>query len=297
MKRIIPFFWFENQAEEAARFYAGLFKSSSVGSITRYSKSASEASGIPEGTVMSAEFKLCGQDFVALNGGPHLKFSPAVSMTVFCETEAEIDSLWSALTAGGQVLMGLGKYPFSEKFGFLQDRYGVSWQLNLVRQKQRIVPSLLFVESSMGQAEAAMKTYAELFKDARVLMAQHYGEGEVAPKGALKYGHFSLGGYEFIAMDGAGKHDFTFTGGISFMIECEGQAELDHFWNAFAKGGQELPCGWIVDRFGITWQVVPSNLQDLIGGSDPVKAERAMGAMMQMKKLDIRTLERARDGV
>ena len=120
MQKITPFLWFNNEAEEAAKFYTSTFKNSRIGKIARYDDAASKASGRPAGSVMTVAFKLNGQDFVALNGGPHFKFTEAISLVVNCDTQAELDRYWKKLTSGG------GK---SVQCGWLKDKYGLSWQI------------------------------------------------------------------------------------------------------------------------------------------------------------------------
>ena len=160
MQKISPFLWFGEQAEEAANFYVSLFNNSKIKEITHYGPEVAEASGRPEGSVLTISFELDGQDFVALNGGPHYQLTPA----------------------------------------------------------------------------------------------------------------------------------------ISFSIDCRDQAEVDHFWNALADGGEEMPCGWVTDKFGVTWQVVPSGLVAMLNDPDPVKAMRVTEAMFQMKRLDIDVLRKAYEG-
>lgn len=126
MQKITPNLWFDDQAEEAAQFYTSLFKESEVGQVTRYDNAAAKASGRPEGSAVTVAFQLAGQDFVALNGGPHFKFTPAVSFFITLRTEAEVDALWEELLAGAGVLMPLQRYDWSEKYGWLMDRYGLS---------------------------------------------------------------------------------------------------------------------------------------------------------------------------
>jgi predicted 3-demethylubiquinone-9 3-methyltransferase (glyoxalase superfamily) len=119
MQKITPFLWFDDKAEEAAHFYVSIFKNARVGAITRYSKETSNASGRPTGSIMTVAFQLDGQEFIALNGGPHFQFNEAVSFVVNCETQAEIDELWKKLSSGGQ----------ESQCGWLKDKYGVSWQI------------------------------------------------------------------------------------------------------------------------------------------------------------------------
>lgn len=121
MQKITPFLWFDNKAEEAVNFYVSIFKNSSIGTVTRYSEAAAAASGQPAGSVMTMAFKLNGQDFVALNGGPHFKFSEAVSFIVNCDSQKEINHFWDKLSAGGPVE--------AQQCGWLKDRYGLSWQV------------------------------------------------------------------------------------------------------------------------------------------------------------------------
>lgn len=119
MQKIVPHLWFNDQAEEAVKFYTSIFKNSKIGTIAHYGESGAHVSGMPKGSVMTIDFKLEGQDFIALNGGPHFKFSPAISLLVNCETQEEIDALWSQLSA----------LPQAEQCGWLQDKYGLSWQI------------------------------------------------------------------------------------------------------------------------------------------------------------------------
>jgi predicted 3-demethylubiquinone-9 3-methyltransferase (glyoxalase superfamily) len=119
LQKITPFLWFDHQAEEAVKFYTSIFKNSRIGKIARYDKAGEKAAGRPAGSVMTVEFQLEGQDFVALNGGPHFKFTEAVSFVVNCETQAEVDRFWKRLSAGGKEV----------QCGWLKDKYGLSWQI------------------------------------------------------------------------------------------------------------------------------------------------------------------------
>ncbi len=173
MQKIIPFLWFNNQAEEAARFYTSLFDGSKIGTIRRYG----DAGPGPKGTVMTLSFELQGQSFMALNGGPVFSFTPAVSFHVSCRTEKEGDALWSRLSERGTVFMELQKYPFSAKFGWVGDRYGVSWQLSL-DGKTGITPYFLFVGKQCGRAEEAMKSWTAQFPRSRIDHVLRCGPGK-----------------------------------------------------------------------------------------------------------------------
>jgi predicted 3-demethylubiquinone-9 3-methyltransferase (glyoxalase superfamily) len=284
MQKITPFLWFDDQAEEAINFYVSIFKNAKMVNANRG----------PDGKIFTATFQLEGQEFSALNGGPMFKFSPAVSFFVSCETSAEVDELWQKLSEGGTVLMPLDSYPFSEKFGWLQDKYGLSWQLNVGRSAQKITPFLMYV-GDHGQAEEAMKLYTSLFEDSRIVNIERFGEGEGGVVGAVKQGAFVLNGQQFMALDGGAGHAFTFTEANSFFVNCESQAEVDELWQKFTAEGEESMCGWLKDKFGVSWQIIPSALMEMLGDEDPEKAKRVMDAMLQMQKIDIQTLEEARD--
>lgn len=292
MKGITPCLWFNNNTEEAVGLYTSLFKNASLGRVTHYPKDAAKATKMPEGAVMTIAFTLGGQDFLALNGGPYYQHTPAISLFVHCDSAEEADGLWKGLSDGGKVLMELAKYPFSEKFGWLQDRFGVSWQINLGPSRQKIGFFLLFVKEQHGRAEEALQFYVSQFDDATIVKLDKFGSGEHEPEGTLKQGIITLCGSEFMAMDSAMNHQFAFTGAISFMVNCDTQEEIDAFWQKLPSGGgKEIQCGWIQDKFGVSWQIVPAILGKL--HDSPKKVEKVMQAVMQMGKLDIKKMEEA----
>jgi predicted 3-demethylubiquinone-9 3-methyltransferase (glyoxalase superfamily) len=249
-----------------------------------------------EGKVLTGVFELAGQRFMALDGGPAFKFTPAVSFFVNCETEKEIDQLWARLSDGGSVLMPFQQYPFSEKFGWLNDQYGLSWQLNLGARKQKITPFLLFVGEQHGKAEEAMQFYTSLFENSRIEHVAHYGAGENGEEGTVQHAVFQLNGQEFMAMDSNLEHAFTFSEATSFYVECESQDEVDYFWNKLSAVPEAEQCGWLKDQYGISWQIIPTALPELLNDPDPEKSRSVMEAMLQMKKIDIAGLEKAYAG-
>ena len=294
MQRIIPFLWFDDQAEEAVAFYTGIFNNVRTLETARYDKTSAETSGKPEGSVMTMEFELEDHHFIALNGGPIFNFTPAISFSVHCVTEGEVDELWAHLSPGGKVLMPLDKYFFSEKYGWIEDQYGVSWQINLSGGRgQKIVPSLLFVGYQAGKAEEAMNFYTSVFKQAQVGEIYRYGPGQ-APndENYINYAEFTLAGQYFTAMDSALDHQFTFTEAISLSVSCETQGEVDYYWNQLSAVPEAEQIGWLKDRFGVSWQIIPLRLNELLQDPDPEKAGKVMQAMMKMKKIDIAQLER-----
>lgn len=297
-QKIVPYLWFDNQAEEAANAYASAFSSvgqaASIGHISRYGEATEEVSGIASGAVMTVEFELAGQKFIALNGGPQFSFTPAISFFVSCETVEEVEGLWERLSPGGETLMALDSYPFSEKFGWLNDKYGVSWQIILAPSAQKITPALMFVGDQYGKAEEAMTFYTSLFEDSGIGSISHYGPEQGDQEGAVAHATFSLAGQGFIAMESSLAHNFTFTEATSLFVNCQGQEEVDRLWGQLtAGGGEESMCGWLKDKYGVSWQIVPTRLMELLSDEDAEKAERVTEAMLQMKKIEIAALEAA----
>ncbi|OGJ55534.1 hypothetical protein A3D88_04760 [Candidatus Peribacteria bacterium RIFCSPHIGHO2_02_FULL_52_16] len=300
MQKIYPCLWFDTQAEEAAQFYTSVFKNSKVGQAARYDSEGAKVSGQPEGSVMTVEFTIEGYNLTALNGGPVFRFTPAISFFVHCDTKEEVDALWEKLSKGGKVLMELEEYPYSDRYGWLQDKYGVTWQIMLVKEpmKEKIVPCLLFVGDKFGKAGEAIDLYQSVFPDSKVTMMQKAPPGEPYNNpDAVMYSSFTLCGETFTAMDGPGEHKYTFNEAISLIVNCDTQKEVDHFWNKLTSdGGEEVQCGWLKDKFGVSWQIVPTVMEKMMSDKDPAKTKRVMAAMLRMKKLDIATLKEAYHG-
>lgn len=289
MQKIIPFLWFDDQAEEAVRFYTSIFKDSKIESNTPMSE---EVPG-PKGKVSMLTFQLAGDEFMALNGGPVFTFTPATSFFVTCQTQQEIDELWKKLSEGGQVLMELNKYPFSDAFGWVEDKYKVSWQLNLAGLPQKISPFLMFVGEQAGKTEEAVHFYTSLFKNSSVARIERFGANEGGLEGTVKHALFFLDGEGFMAMDSSLEHAFSFTPAISFFVNCQTQAEVDNFWEKLCAGGEEGQCGWLKDKYGVSWQIVPTILGELMSDPDAEKSSRVTEAMLKMRKLDIEKLKEA----
>jgi predicted 3-demethylubiquinone-9 3-methyltransferase (glyoxalase superfamily) len=295
MQKISPFLWFDDNAVEATNFYVSVFPNSKILSINGYERDTPPSPNVP-GSVRYTTFELYGQVFNALNGGPYFKITPAISFFVNCETHEEIDTLWQKLTDGGMALMGLDQYPFSEKFGWVQDKFGVSWQLNLAKRTQKITPFLMFFGDQYAKAEEAMNLYASLFTDSHIGEIERFGPGEMGVEGTIKLGSFYLAGQEFMVSDSNFPHKFTFTEGLSFFVNCETQQEVDFLWEKLSAGGTIQQCGWLKDPFGVSWQIIPTILSKLLNDPDPVKSKRVMDAMLQMKKIDSDMLIKAYEG-
>ena len=305
MQKITPCLWFDNQAEEAVNFYLSAFGKSKIISSSRYDETAAKTSGQPAGSVMTMIFELNDMRFMALNGGPHFKFNPSVSFFVNFDPSRDqkakesLDNLWDKLADGGKVLMALDSYPFSKRYGWIQDKYGLSWQLILSDpggdERPVIVPSLLFVKSVCGLAEEATDYYLSLFKDSKRGITARYPAGMESDKeGTIMYTDLMIENLWLAAMDSAGEHNFAFNEAVSFVVNCDTQEEIDYYWdNLTSSGGQESMCGWLKDKYGISWQIVPSMLGKLMSGTDAAKSKRVMQTLMQMKKIVIETLKKA----
>jgi predicted 3-demethylubiquinone-9 3-methyltransferase (glyoxalase superfamily) len=300
-QRVIPCLWFDDQAEEAVEFYTAIFGNSKITNTNRYGEAAQDIPGKSPESVMTVEFELHGQVFTSLNGGPNVTLNPSISLTVAFETKEKIDRMWEKLADGGTEMMPLQEYPFSERFGWVQDKFGLSWQLNFVGEgnvEQRITPSFMFVGEQAGQAEDAMNFYASIFPNAAINHIQRWEAGqEPEREGTVSSAQFGLDGEQFTAMDSKREHQFTFNQALSLQVMCEDQDEVDHFWDKLSEGGDgdAQQCGWLKDKYGVSWQVVPRAWIEMAKDPDPAKSRRVFEAMFQMKKLDIAELKRAYD--
>lgn len=288
MERITPCLWFDNQAEEAAKFYTSLFEKSKVGKVAHYGKAGAKASGQKEGSTMTVEFELEGESFLGLNGGSLFKFSPALSFFVSCKTEQEVDRLWQELSKGGSTIWELKKYPWADKYGWCEDRFGVSWQVILSERKQKIAPSFLYTGKMFGKGEEAINFYISQFKNSKI-ESMHKD-----PKtNSVMHAVFSLDGQEFVLMEGDESKTREITPAISLIVNCKTQDEVDEYWEKLSKGGSTSQCGWLTDKYGVSWQITPTILSEMMTDRDPTKSEKAMTAMLQMTKLDIAKLKEA----
>ena len=227
--------------------------------------------------------------------------NPSISFFVSRESKEEIDALWEKLAEGGKALMPLQEYPFSKYYGWIQDRFGVSWQIILPDPdgdwRPALVPSLLFVGEQCGRAEEAIELYTSVFPESQKGVMARYAAGmEPDREGTLMYADFKICDQWFAAMDSAQNHEFGFSEGLSLMVTCRDQAEVDAYWEKLSAVPAAEQCGWLKDKFGVSWQIIPEVLAKLVGGEDSEKANRAMDAMLQMKKIDIAALEAAYNG-
>lgn len=239
--------------------------------------------------------ELDGQKLMLLDDGPPTKPTPAISFMVVHETAAGTEQCWKKLAAEGKALMELGSYPWSACYGWIEDKFGVSWQLITSQQDmamQKFAPSIMFTGNNAGKAAAAIEFYTGLFPNASVRNVMKYNDDEGENPENIKHAQFLLNNYLLTAMDSSYEHGFGFTEGVSFVVECNTQEEIDNYWNKLSgDGGKELVCGWVADKYGINWQITPASLGSLM--KDPERAKRVLNEVFKMKKLIIKDLENA----
>lgn len=297
---IVPHLWFDTQAVEAARFYADVFPDAGVDHV-------GQVRGTPAGDCDVVSFHLAGQPFLAISAGPQFRFNPSTSFIVNFDPSRDpqarehLDATWARLVDGGEILMELGAYPFSERFGWVQDRYGVSWQLILSdpegEPRPILVPTLTFTGDNVGRAEEAIDLYTRLFPDARRgETVRHPAGAEPDREGTVMFADFKLCGRWFAAMDSARAHPAPFSEAISFLVECEGQEDIDRLWDALSAEPEAEQCGWLKDRFGVSWQIVPAQMQRAMREGTQEQVDRVTQAFLPMKKLDAATLQAAYEG-
>lgn len=298
VQKITPHLWFDNQAEEAARFYVSAFgNGSTINGVTRLHDT-------PSGDCDVVSFNLSGQSFMAISAGPLFKFNPSVSFFINFDPSRDknalehLDALWERLSQDGTALMPLDKYPFSSRYGWLQDKYGISWQLILSdpegEERPFIVPSLLFTGAVCGKAEEAVNFYTSVFKNSRQGIVARYGKGQEPDKeGTIMFADFMIEGQWFAAMDSAHEHNFAFNEAISFMVYCDTQEEIDYYWGKLSAVPEAEQCGWLKDKFGISWQIVPVVMDEMMSKGTPEQVELLTKAFLKMKKFDIQKLQQA----
>ena len=297
MQKIIPHLWFDREAGEAVDFYCSLFPNSKVTNLTTLYNTPSDDADI-------VSFELSGQSFMAISAGPLFKFNPSVSFFVNFDRSRDrnagerLERLWEKLISGGVALMPLQQYPFSDLYGWAQDRYGLSWQLILSnpqgQERPFLVPSLLFVGKVSGKAEEAFNFYLSVFRDSRPGNVARYGKGQEPDReGTIMYSDFMIENQWFAAMDSAYKHDFSFNEAISFMVNCDTQEEIDYYWERLSAVPEAEQCGWLKDRFGLSWQIVPAVMDGMMKNGSREQIDRVTQALLPMKKLDIEKLKEA----
>jgi predicted 3-demethylubiquinone-9 3-methyltransferase (glyoxalase superfamily) len=299
-QNIVPHLWYDKEANEAAEFYASIFPDSKITNITTLHDT-------PSGDSNVVSFELWGQRFMAISAGPLFKFNPSVSFIVNFDPSREkdarekINEVWNKLSEGGTALMPLDKYPFSERYGWIQDKYGLSWQLIFTNtegeERPTIVPSLMFVGDKCGKAEEAINFYLSVFKNSKQGLIARYPQGmEPDKEGTIMFSDFMLENQWFAAMDSAREHKFSFNEAISFMVYCDTQEEIDYYWDKLTAVPDAEQCGWLKDKYGLSWQIVPREMDETMSKGTPEQIARVTKAFLKMKKFDLAELEKAYKG-
>ncbi|MGV8847557.1 VOC family protein [Tessaracoccus sp.] len=294
MQRIVPNVWCQGNADDVGRFYAAVLPDTSAEVVASY----------PTENLPDFQRELAGQPLVVdvtvggyrlrlINAGDDFRPTPALSFVVNMdpvvfsggevEARARITAMWEEFSDGGKVRMPLGEYPHSKLYGWVEDRFGVNWQLMLAdpsaERRPILIPQFLFTGAA-AQARQAIDFYTGLFPAS--------GPGMLVPQpgddGGILFAEFTLAEQQFSAVDGGAAHDFTFTPGLSLEFDCADQEEIDTLWGALSAVPEAEQCGWLVDRFGVSWQIVPENMGALVGHSG------AYQRMLGMKKIVIADL-------
>ena len=289
MQKVMLHLWFEHDAQPAVSTYISLFAGSALDrrSVVR---------DTPSGDAEVFEFHLAGVHFQAINGGPGFQHNGAISLSVECGDAQAIRRMHAVLMDGGREIRPLQAYPFGELYCWLQDRWGVHWQFLKTREPgTRIVPDLMFAGAMTGKAEEAMRFYVSLLPGSSIRDISAYGPGEAQVKEARHdYVLASLAGSMFSAVDSPLPREETFNEAASIVVHCKDQAEVDRLWAALSASPRHEACGWLKDRYGVSWQIVPEELYSLAidarGEYDPGVTR----AMLGMKKLDIAALRAAK---
>lgn len=306
-QKIVPHLWFDKEAKEAAEFYTSIFPDSTVTNVTVLRDT-------PSGDCDVVSFELWGRKFMAISAGPLFKFNPSISFMVNFDplffkpsaspekdARAKIDAVWDRLSEGGTALMPIGKYPFSERYGWIQDRFGLSWQLILTNPegdpRPPIVTSMLFVGENCGKAEEAINFYSSVFRKSKPGNVVRYGAGQAPDKeGTIMFADFMLEDCWFAAMDSAREHNFNFTEAISLMVYCDDQGEIDDCWKPLSAVPEAEQCGWLKDKYGVSWQIVPTAMEEMMRSGTKEQMARVTEAFLKMKKFNLVTLQRAYEG-
>lgn len=300
MQKIIPHLWFDKEAKEASEFYVSVFPNSKINNIRTIHDT-------PSGDCDIVSFELMGYSFMSISAGPYFKINPSISFMINFDpaqdskAETRINEIWNKLADGGKVLMEIGEYPYSKRYGWIQDKYGVSWQLILRDPKGEprpaVMPALLFTKEVAGKAEEATNLYMSLFKESRRGAIARYPAGmEPEQEGALMFTDFMLNGQWFVAMDSKQNHEFIFNEGVSLIVRCETQEEIDHYWEKLSAVPEAEQCGWLKDAYGVSWQITPVAMDEMMASGDQEKINRVTQAFLKMKKFDIAKLKEAYEG-
>lgn len=297
MQNIVPHLWYDKEAREAAEFYTSIFPESSIGQV-------SVLHNTPSGDTDMVSFSLNGQEFMAISAGPMFKFNQSMSFIVNFDSSKDsrakehIDALWEKLAEQGKVLMEIGKYSFSERYGWVEDKFGLSWQLLVSdptgEDRPMITPSLIFSGKNNGKADEAANFYIDVFA-ARDPAHTKRGMVSKDENGTLAYADFMLAGTWMAVMDSS-RETATFNESVSFVVQCESQEEIDYYWEKLSAVPESEQCGWLKDKYGLSWQITPRLMEKMLTEGTGEQINRVTQAFLPMKKIDIKQIEKAYKG-
>ena len=306
-QKIVPHLWYDKEARDAAEFYTSIFPASAITNVTTLHDT-------PAGDCDVVSFELWGQKLMAISAGPFFKFNPSVSFIVNFDpllfdssptpekdAKEKIDEVWEKLSQGGNVLMPIGRSQFSERYGWVQDKYGLSWQLILTNPENDprppIVPSMLFGGKNCGKAEEAISFYIATFRSSKKgNMVRFSTRQEPDKEGTIMFADFMLENYWIAIMDSARELDFNFNEAFSLIVYCDGQEEIDYYWKNLSAVPEAEQCGWLKDKYGVSWQILPYALDLMMQNGSKEQISRVTQAFLKMKKFDLTALQRAYDG-
>lgn len=293
MRHITSNLWFDTQSEEAVNFYISLFDNSKI-------IKQQILKNTPSGDPVLLDFQLNNLRFTAIDGGPMFQLNPSISIMVSCENADQVDELYHKLAEGGSDLMPLDTYPFSPRYAWVADRFGLTWQIMVddnYDPDHNLSICLLFAGKACGKAHQALDFYHDLFENSRIGGISHYQEGEASDDRAkINYAELFVHDDKLVLMDHGLGGDFTFNEAFSLGILCSSQAEIDYYWDHLTHVPEAEACGWLKDKFGLSWQVTPVHLDDWMTEGTEEDNDRVTQAMLQMKKIIIKDLENARYG-
>lgn len=293
MRQIAIQLCFNDQAEEAVKYYTKIFDQSE---ITREIHNP-----MPKGETVAYDFTIENQAFSAFDGGPDFKMNPSFSLMVSLDTTEEVDALYAKLAEGGKDLMPLDTYPFSDRYAWVEDRFGLSWQIMLapdVAKNHKIRVSLLFAGQYCGQAEQALKDYTTIFQNAAPGHINYYQEGEAQDvRAKVNYAELNVGDQQLVFMDHGFGSDEEFSEAISFLIVAGAQSEVDYYWEKLSADEEAESMGWLKDSHGIAWQIVPQAYFQIMETATEEQKKRVLDALFKMKRMDVARLENAKFGI
>lgn len=293
MQRIVPNIWTNRSADEAADFYLAAFPEARIVEKTTYPQD-----GLLDfqqefaGKTLGISLEIGGYQLMLINAGDEFTLTPAISFFLNfdpafrVDARGDLDRVWQALAADGQVLMDLGEYPFSKRYGWVQDKFGVNWQIILTdpegEPRPFVVPNLMYSGPAQNQAAEAVDFYLEVLPESKLGSRVTYPAAQgPATEDSVIFSDFQVYGHWLSAMDSGVEQPFSFNPGVSLQINVSGQAELDRIWAELSAVPEAEQCGWLTDRYGVSWQVTPDNLDELLAKPG------AFARFLQMKKIQI----------